>query len=526
MTPMLRTLLIALPCLALLVGCPTPEGTFTDDDDATDPEPTWEALPEALAWAFEDETDDLGAPGAAIAILHGDTLYAQGFGSKHPDGGDGVEPTTLFRIGSVTKMMTVAALLQQVEAGQVSLDDDVDTLIPGLHLQGEGSLEDATLHQLISHQSGVYDHTPIAGGEADARLAAYTEGGLASDAWMMVEPGSFWNYANPNFSLAGYVVEQTDGRWYREVVEQDVWAPLGMDRSMFLSGDVLDDGDYAVGVSLDWTGQTPDIVDVEPDSYDDAWSRPAGFAWSTALDLVTFGSFLLDGDTDVLSDALRTEMVSTQVNTLSFLDRLGYGYGTMQWEGRSADGDWYEVNTLEHGGAIPGFAAELITVPEADLVIATLASTNGAYYRDALGAALEELLGETPAAMPDLEIDPDDFGAYLGTYAGPPSVGDFIVTQDGDELKVEMPLLDQYDYPYTETLYPQTRDNFVLVLDGSQFGMTFIFDEDGDPARWFRGRYFVGIRDGTTTRSAPLDRAGIEAFLGSITGPTVGPALP
>lgn len=527
MPTMLRTTLLALPCALLLIGCPTDGGTFGDDDDATDPGPTWEALPDELAWAFEDETDDLGAPGGAIAILHGDILYAQGFGTRHPDGGDPVAPTTLFRIGSVTKMMTAAALLQQVDAGQLSLDDDVGTLIPGLHLGGVGSIEDATLHQLISHQGGVYDLTPIEGGPDDERLAEYTTGGFGDDAWMMVQPGSFWNYANPNFSLAGYVVEQTDGRWYREIVEQDVWAPLGMNRSMFLSEDVLADGDYAVGLSPDWTGQSPDIVHVEADSYDDAWSRPAGFAWSTVLDLVTFGSFMLDGDTAVLSDELRGELVSTQVGTLSFLDRLGYGYGTMQWQGRSADGDWFEVDTLEHGGAIPGFAAELITVPEADLVIATLASTNGAYYRDALGATLEQLLGEAPGELPDLGIDPDDFDAYLGTYEGPSNVGDFIVTQEGDDLVVEMPLLDQYNYPYDDHLYPQTRDNFVFVLDGYPFSMTFVFDDPAEPARWFRGRYFVGARDDVTRQvDAPTSRAAIEDFLGSIQRPTLGPALP
>jgi len=522
---MLRAALL-IPLALLLAGCPTTSGTFGDDDDATDPGPTWQALPEQLAWAFEDETDDLSAPGAAIAIIHGDTFYAQGFGTKHPDGGDPVEPTTLFRIGSVTKMMTAAALLQQVDAGVASLDETVDDHIPTLNLMGEGDIADATLHQLLSHQGGISDHTPITGGPDDDRLADYTVGQFNNNAWMMVAPGSFWNYANPNFSLAGLVVEQNDGgRWYREVVEQDVWGPLGMDRSMFLADDVLADGDYATGWGPDWTGATPGNMAIPPDAYDDAWSRPAGFAWSTVLDLAVFGTFLLDGDTTVLSAEMHTELTSSQVNTLSFLDRLHYGYGTMLWEGHSADGDWYEVNTLEHGGAITGFAAELITVPEADLVIATLASTGGAYYRDALGATWEELLGETPIDMPDLEVDPDDYDDYLGTYDDPWNVGEIHVSRFGDELRVYMPTLEQYDVPYDENLYPQHRDNFAIVIDGFPLTMTFVREVE-DEARWFRCRYFVGERTDATRATVAPRQEQVDRFLESLASPTVSSALP
>lgn len=524
MPAMLRTLLLALPFALLLAGCPTSSGTL-DDDDTTEEGPTWEALPDELAWAFENETDDLGAPGAAVAILHGDTLYAQGFGDKHPDGGDPVAPTTLFRIGSITKMMTSTALLQRVDDGQLLLDDELGDFFPSLALAGATPIGSATLHDLLSHQGGISDFTPIAGGSDDAYLRDYTLGDFENNAWMMAPPGSFWNYANPNFSMAGLVVEEVDGRWYREVVEQDVFAGLGMDRSMFLPEDVLADGDYAVGLSQDWTGQTTDILPVEPDAYDDAWSRPAGFAWSTVLDLVTFGSFLLDGDDDVLSPQRHENLVSSHVDTLSFLDRLHYAYGLMRWEGKLVDGDWYEVSTIEHGGAIPGYAAELITVPEHDLVIATLASVGGAYFDDALAATLEELLGEQPAEMPDPDVDPDDFDDYVGVYLDPYNVGEIRVERVDDGLQVEIPVLDLYDISYTETLYPQSRGNFSVVIDDFPIGMTFVFDDPGEPTRWFRTRYFVGDRTEIARGDGATDRARLDAFLAELARSTLAPEV-
>jgi CubicO group peptidase (beta-lactamase class C family) len=497
----------------LLIGCPGGSGSLDDDDDATEEGPAWEALPEVLAYAFDDEVEDLGAPGCAVAIEYDGTLYAQGFGSRHPEQDDPVLPTTLFRIGSVTKMLTTTALLQQVEAERLALDETLEQHVPGLELEGVARVREVTLHQLISHQTGISDHTPIAGGADDELLLDYTHGGFEDGAYMMAPAGSFWNYANPNFSLAGLITEQVDGRWYREILAEDLFAPLGMDRTLFLGEDVADDGDFATGLTTDWTGQTEDEALAGALAYDDGWSRPAGFAWSSVLDLVTFGRFLLDGDEAVLSSELHEQLVAPHVNTLSFLDALHYGYGLMHWSGVVAEGDdWFDVATIEHGGAIPGFAAELFTLPGHDLVMATLCSTDGAYFDRAKAAVLEELVGLEGGELPDLQMDPDDLDGYVGVYDEQFAVGPMHVSREGDGLVVEMPILDEYDVPYGSELFWTSRDNFYLVVQGHPFGATFISEEEGRPARWLRTRYFVGDRiepEDEPTRAADDDAARI-----------------
>ena len=519
-------LLLALSALPVLVGCPEGSGTLDDDDATEEEEPEWQPLPAAIAEAFADEADDLGAPAAAVAILHGGVLYAGAVGTKVPDGDVPAEPTTLFRIGSVTKQLTSTALLQQVDDGLLSVDDAVTEHIDGLDLEGAGDFDDVTLHNLLSHSSGIYDLTPLVGGEDDDRLLEFTQSGFGfpDQAFLMNPPGEFWNYANPNFSLAGLVVELTDGRYYRDVMAAEVFEPMGMDRTYFLADEVLGDGDFAVGQTFDWTGETTEPRLAEPDSYDDAWSRPAGFAWSSVLDLARWGDFIVHGDEAMLSAASHAELVGSQVPTFAFLDYLDYAYGVMLWEETNAGPDWFELSTREHGGAIPGFAAEVITVPEHDLVIATLASTDGAYFRQLKGVVWTELLGVEPVAFPDLDIDPDDFERFVGVYDDAAQYGLMEVSQDGGgNLDVAVALFDQYDVPYSPDLVPTSRDNFTFTVQGYPFSLTFISEAPEEPARWFRTRYFVGERtdEAVGDRAAPADRAAVDRLLAQLRAPTL-----
>ena len=78
----------------------------------------------ALAEVIEAKRLEKGAPGLAVAILlDGKLAWSKGFGTKHPDGGEPILPTTLFRIGSITKVMTAIGLLQQQEAGCLDVSD-------------------------------------------------------------------------------------------------------------------------------------------------------------------------------------------------------------------------------------------------------------------------------------------------------------------------------------------------------------------------------------------------------------------
>ncbi|MEE2828810.1 MAG: serine hydrolase domain-containing protein [Myxococcota bacterium] len=525
---MIHRLPLFLLLLLLVSGCPL-SGSLSldddDDDDATgdddddDATEDWKPLPEILAWAFEDEAEDLGAPGVAVAIVHEGQLYAQGFGTRHPEGDEPVLPSTLFRIGSVTKVLTATAILAQADRGTLALDDRLVDFLPSLELVGEGDIRQASLHELLSHQGGSSDYTPITGGSEDERLLDASLAEFPTKAWGMAPPGSFWNYSNPNYSLAGLMLEQSDGRWYREIMTEELFGPLGMDRTCFLAEEVFEDGNYAVGLSYDWTGESNKTVLAEPDSYDDAWARPAGFAWSSVLELSDFARFLLEGRDDVLSDESHEALTSPQVNTELFLDSIHYSYGLLQIDGRTAEQqDWYDIQTLGHSGALPGYSAELITVPEEELIIVTLASASGVYFDRAIATVLEFLLEQEPSSPPNPRVDPEDFHRYTGTYQEPYNVGLLLVSQQDDRLEVAMPELDALGIPYDTQLYPRSLGNFWMVINEYPFAVTFLFNEDEGPTEWLRSRYFVGRRgEERSVREVPpeLRRARVQAMLDS-----------
>ena len=510
-----------LPLLALpLLGCPTAP---VDDDDATEPDgPTWEALPADLQSTFATEADLLGATGAAVAIWHDGTLYAGTVGTTSPDGDLAVAPTTLFRIGSTTKVMTSVAMLAAADRGQLAMTDRVVDHIAGLDIAGDG-FADVQLHHLLSQTSGISEITPLNGSSNDDLLQSFTTSsvGFAGQTYMMAPAGSFWNYSNPNFALAGAVTEIADGRIYRDLMREDVFRPLAMDRTFFLGEDVADDGDFAESETWDWDDPASGERRLaSAESYDHAWSRPAGFAWSNVLDMVQFGRFLIDGDTDVISASSHAQLVADQVDTLAYLDYLAYGYGVMNWRENAAAGDWYTVSTTEHGGAIPGYAAEFITVPAADLVMVTLAAGDGAYFDELKAAVFEQLLGADPTAVPDPQVD-TDLTRFVGTYEDPFNIGTAIVSVDGDgDLQWELPLLDDNDIPYEPELVASSKSTFAANIQGNWTNLSFVGSDgtnEGE-ARWIRHRAFVADRFGVVTRQAP-SRDRLQATLARMAAP-------
>ena len=208
---------------------------------------------DALAETLDSERTSLGAPGLAVAIVEdGAVVWCAGFGDKHPEDGGDVLPTTLFRMGSVNKMMTATALLQQVDAGAVSLSEHATTYLPGFQLDYSPDYTDITVEHLLTHQGGFYDYLTIDDDHDDSALEDAVEGWFATTEVLISPPGAFWNYANPNWYLAGRIVEAIDGRFYREYMADEVFAPLWMSRTVFTGEAVLADGDYASGATYDW----------------------------------------------------------------------------------------------------------------------------------------------------------------------------------------------------------------------------------------------------------------------------------
>jgi len=203
---------------------------------------TGEAQP-ALAGFDALMTDFLrktGVPGAAVAVTkNGRLVYARGFGFAEE--GKPVEPDALFRIASISKPITAAAVLRLVGQGKLDLDGralDVVTLRPAAGKELDPRWRDITLRHLLRHTAG-WDRgksgDPIGRPAEIARtlemelpvgpeeVVRYTVG-LPLD----FDPGSAYAYSNVGYLVLGRAIEAATGRKYEEYVRAEILGPLGI----------------------------------------------------------------------------------------------------------------------------------------------------------------------------------------------------------------------------------------------------------------------------------------------------------
>jgi CubicO group peptidase (beta-lactamase class C family) len=169
--------------------------------------------------------------GAAVVIVKdGEVIALRGYGLADVERGTPVDPErTLFRTGSVGKLFTWTAVMQQVEAGRLALDRDVNEYLDFRIPARDG--KPVTLRNLMTHTPGFE--------EAVKRLVADRTDRLATaeaylKAWTperIYPPGEIPAYSNYGVTLAGYMLERVSGERYDDYVERHVFAPLRMARS-------------------------------------------------------------------------------------------------------------------------------------------------------------------------------------------------------------------------------------------------------------------------------------------------------
>ena len=457
----------------------------------------WDPRFDALVDAVLADLEASSAPGVSVAVLEdGRVTFARAFGSGHPDNDVTITTDTLFQIGSDTKKQTAVGLLQKVEQGLVSLDDTLAQALPELEFRwGEQWNDQVALEHLLSHQGAFYDYAIWETGEDDDLLASWTYGEFADSWFLMNPPGEFWNYSNPNFSLAGLITEELDTRAWPDIMVEDVYRPLGMDRTYLRKSEVIADGDYAVGYGLSPVSYQYETREMDSIA-DHAWTRPAGLAWSTASQQVLFADFLMSGNADVLGDTHVQAMHDEHVNTLYLYDEMHYGHGLMVNHGFEVGDDYYEVPVWTHGGNTLAFTSAFWVLPEHGFAISILSSGYGTDFTDSVYTAMTTLVDDLPAPVEPVEytIDTSRYTYHVGDYVDEWNVGEATVGLSGDTLTISMPTLEQYGYTVDDELYSVSSDIHYVNIDGSYYDLTFIQAEDGEPTEYLRNRSFVLTR--------------------------------
>ena len=345
------------------------------------------------------------APGLALAVVdERGLIHAAGFGVADVATGAAVTPDTRFYIASATKSVTALSFAAMARRGEVDLDAPLADWAPPSGVPGDIAAR-ITLTDLLSHRSGV-DNAPI------AFRVAYSGDWTPEVLWRLTAetasrdtPRGQFVYANSGYNLATVLAERRWGRDWRELVESEVLAPLGMTATTACIDEARAAG---VVVASGHFGRIPGQPERSPLQKTDATMQSAGGLVSTASDMALWLEAQINdgrvGGRQVFPAGLVASTHASQVTqdaTFGPYVRTGYGLG---WQvGRYGDD-----LLVHHFGNFSGSRAHVSFMPERRLGVAVMIN------EDAFAGDLADLVANYAydwfAGLPDLDAA---YGARL-----------------------------------------------------------------------------------------------------------------
>lgn len=379
----------AAACLTVLLSCAGCDGrgpTTPPVSPQADIPISGAAVPGMGSYdqVITDFMQKFSIPGGAVAVMRdGKLIYARGFGYADVENKTPVQPDALFRIASVSKTFTSAAVMKLVEEGKLELDDRVAPLIahltPAPGATVDPRWEQITVRHLLNHTGGWERYKPnggfdpidrpgIAAAAVNAPAPASAETLIRYMKGMPLDfnPGEKFAYSNFGYIVLGRVIERVSGMPYREYVRTRVLQPVGANRTQqgrsrmqdALAGEVKY---YLPGEpGLGMTALVPSVFPGEgavPFNYGGFHleAGDASGAWvSSTIDLLRFVGGV-DGRAhrpDILSPGLVAEMTGSGPTVCA----SGGCYWGLGWVVRPTQGD----ATWWHGGTMPGTTAMLV----------------------------------------------------------------------------------------------------------------------------------------------------------------------
>ncbi len=291
-------------------------------------------------------------PGVSVAIVRGDrVLLARGYGFANLEHRVPASDSTVYQSGSLGKQFTATAVGTLAEQGRLSLDERITRWFP----EGTGVWDSVRVRHLLTHTSGVPDYTDSM---IDLRKD-YTEEQLvrvAAKQRLDFPAGTSWSYSNTGYLLLGVIVHRVAGHFYGDVLQELVFAPLGMRTRVISEADIVPN--RAAGYRL-VKGQVKNQEWVSPSLNTTA----DGALYLTVNDLARWAVALKQ-------QRVPTGRVLEQAWTPVRLADGGtypYGYG---WD-LSAQRTHRRIG---HTGSWQGFKTAIFRYPELDLTVAVLAN--------------------------------------------------------------------------------------------------------------------------------------------------------
>lgn len=343
--------------------------------------------------------------GAVVVVVDRDgPILSKGYGfadvaKRTPVSPDG----TLFRPGSVSKLFTWTAVMQEVEAGRLDLDADVNQYLDFTIPPFEG--KPITLRHIMTHTAGFEEslrYLLTNNGDAMIPLGTLMKRSLPQ---RVFEPGTTPAYSNYATALAGYMVERVSGSKLEDYIEQRIFSPLGMTRSSFrqpLPPALL---------SMMSNGYKESTGEAQPFEFVLPW--PAGSLSATGTDMGRFMIAHLNQGRGMLEPETARLMQDYRAPGILGLNRMALGFYEQTINGHRAIG---------HGGDTTLFHSNLVLFPEAGLgIYISMNSSGSGGATSAIRSALVQGFAKrylTDAAPATVALDEAESRARAAEIAG------------------------------------------------------------------------------------------------------------
>ena len=325
--------------------------------------------------------------GSALVADNGKVIYQKGFGLANMEWDIPNAPDTKFRLGSITKQFTATLILQLVEQGKIELDGKLIDYLPDYRKDTGAKV---TIHNLLSHTSGIPNYTSLRGFvenvsrnpySVDEFIKKYASGDLE------FEPGTKFAYDNSGYFLLGAIIEKVTGKPYEQVLKENIFDPLGMKNSGYDHwGTILNK--RATGYSRTPRGfQTAAYLDM-------SLPYAAGSLYSTVEDLYLWDQALYG-----------EKILSAKSKELMFKPNLSnYGYGFVITKATLAPPTKLEVPVIQHNGGINGFNTVIVRMTNEKRLIVLLDNAEDGQYLDRISLSLMSILYDQPFDSPKRSI--------------------------------------------------------------------------------------------------------------------------
>lgn len=397
---------------------------------------------------------------SALVAKNGKVIYRKAFGKANLELDIDMTSDNVFQIGSITKQFTAVGILMLLEEGKLTLKDDITKFIPNYPTNGKK----ITVHHLLTHTSGIKSYTGMSKfGKAmmlDKSPLKFID--FFKNEPMDFDPGEKYKYNNSGYFLLGYIIEKVSGMSYQKFIKERIFDKIEMNNSYY--------GSHSEVIKNRASGYSKRSGKFSNAQYISlTLPYAAGSIMSTVDDMLKWQIAIT---TDVLVKEETIDKAFTNY-TLNNGDKINYGYG---WSINEIN----DVQTIEHGGAIPGYLSMGVFVPSDNVYVIVFSNcgckspTNTALKIAAL--AMDKPMFEKNKAV---SLSENQLKKWVGTYQFKNDVVRYIT------LKNNQLYSKREGNSYASEIYPTSENTFSF----EKGFITYRFaKENGKNVTYFKNR--------------------------------------